>query len=855
MPIFSTLAAIGGAIGSAITGAAGLFGGFGVFGKLALSVGLNLLSAALNKKKQAPQAQGSEQEVTYGEDLARSIALGRVALKGTRLFNCPHGESNSICSQVFKISDFPITSIERVLFEGEWRTLAATPTGQKGLRVLGVAAEIYVNLHVGSLAAVADPYLVSVSGGRWTANHRGAGIAYVVVTSHYSQEHLPNPADLLFEIQGAPLYDMRKDDTVGGTGAHRWADQSTWEYSANPALMIYALERGFSHGDELIVGKGINPNFLVNYEFAAAAQICDEIVDGEKRYQAGILAKASEGATHDGNITPLVIAMAGNMINLVDKVYPVAGASRPVVATITDDDLVYGQPLRVSMKKSRSDLANFVSGTFIDPAKYWQTATYPERIDLAALGVDGERLAKSLSFSAVHSVKQAQRLADIQLRNNRFQANADIVLRPRWLVLEPGDWINWQSGRFGWTKTFEVQSRQLGSLESDQPRIVSVSLEEINAAIFDGSTYGPDVGVPVRPADPVGLAELSNPQISPVYAGLATGERLPAINVTWLTITDPTVESVYLQWRPRDEPSQISDKVVPATQSAALLQENIVSQTVYQVRHKILADPPRATAWSTWENGEVLTFAAERNETPNDLLNLAADVRGVVGSTLLTLDELKARIDEVAGYASAAELAGRVEQETLMDELASSKASISETKRVLVESDFALAETINVVQANVASNYAAILSEATARVDGDSALSSQIFTSIASIDTDIAQGYLDFESSVSPDGTIVTIDMIGKVLSEDDFSVVGFQVKAEKVGGVFDSQILVEAKRFIIIDSSGANQAAPFLFENGGITVDVARFRQAIAEGFTSPSGKVRFGVLAPGVEGLEITT
>ena len=44
--------------------------------------------------------------------------------------------------------------------------------------------------------------------------------------------------------------------------------------------------------------------------------------------------------------------------------------------------------------------------------------------------------------------------------------------------------------------------------------------------------------------------------------------------------------------------------------------------------------------------------------------------------------------------------------------------------------------------------------------------------------------------------------------------------------------------------------------EQGGEFVgDFARFREAVAEGFTTPSGNARFGILAPGVEGLEITT
>ncbi|MGK3946306.1 hypothetical protein ABK046_49130, partial [Streptomyces caeruleatus] len=63
---------------------------------------------------------------------------------------------------------------------------------------------------------------------------------------------MPSPAELLFEVDGAPLYDPRKDSTVGGSGSHRINDIATWEYTngvgTNPALQILALKIGFKWG-------------------------------------------------------------------------------------------------------------------------------------------------------------------------------------------------------------------------------------------------------------------------------------------------------------------------------------------------------------------------------------------------------------------------------------------------------------------------------------------------------------------------------------------------------------------------------------------------------------------------------
>lgn len=43
---------------------------------------------------------------------------------------------------------------------------------------------------------------------------------------------------LTARIRGRRLYDPRKDSTAGGSGSHRLATPSTWEYSANPSLAL-----------------------------------------------------------------------------------------------------------------------------------------------------------------------------------------------------------------------------------------------------------------------------------------------------------------------------------------------------------------------------------------------------------------------------------------------------------------------------------------------------------------------------------------------------------------------------------------------------------------------------------------
>ncbi|TXR46351.1 hypothetical protein [Phyllobacterium endophyticum] len=49
-------------------------------------------------------------------------------------------------------------------------------------------------------------------------------------------------------------YDIRRDSTNGGSGAHRWDNPATWEPSDNPVVLIYNIIRGIYYGTEWVYG-------------------------------------------------------------------------------------------------------------------------------------------------------------------------------------------------------------------------------------------------------------------------------------------------------------------------------------------------------------------------------------------------------------------------------------------------------------------------------------------------------------------------------------------------------------------------------------------------------------------------
>lgn len=228
-------------VGAAI---AGVFASVGTFlasgtllatvAKAAIGIGLNLvvstIQGALARRNQSQPQGGTELDVRFGEDQDRIARCGRFGVAGHLVYANTYGSNNAFLQQVFVLSDWRTTSLDKVWIDGELVTLGAED-GDLG-RVVASGEQnglIWVKYHDGTQTA-ADAGLTANDNpdGRWASAAVGRGMSYVVCTMRYEREKLSSVPAFFFEGRGAPLYDWRKDSTVGGSGAHRWADPDTW---------------------------------------------------------------------------------------------------------------------------------------------------------------------------------------------------------------------------------------------------------------------------------------------------------------------------------------------------------------------------------------------------------------------------------------------------------------------------------------------------------------------------------------------------------------------------------------------------------------------------------------------------
>lgn len=602
------------------------------------------------------QSRASELETQYGANIPRSVILGTCATEGHHIYRNSYGSGGRLIQDVFVLSSFRITAVPRVRYNGQWRILSQQDAnGYWLVPNEGTSGDDHDNVRVkffyGTMDQQAEPTLISNArpAGRWTANHRGAGVAYAVVFSELRKngDGLTSPAKLLFEVVGAPLYDWRKDSTMGGSGAHRWDDQSTWEYSDNPVVQIYNLERGFFNGTQRMVGKAVRASRLPLAEYAQAANICDEIMsDGSKRYRAHAIAKDGPGANHDANLTPILEAMCGSWVERVDGEFPIAGAPQAIVATITDDDIKRGAPLRFSAKRKRTELINTVAASYVSPEDFYETKDAATRIDEGALAEDRETLASAIPYAAVTDVRQVDRLADIAIRGARYQASAEIVVHPKFLdTIKEGRWVRWNSAKYG-DRTYQVLTRQLGGINTDGARDISIALQQISNGVFDPTAYETNPPNIIVVPPPQYLAEVQGFDVIPTIVKADGAGELPGARLLWDTIDDISVVGVDIEYWPANDPSQVFKRFVTWDVVNVLLVEGLTSLTDWFVRTRLRVDNGRSVAWSAAK--PFRTLNAQGDQNPIDYEGLADDLKGYLGWIGPQVRELIRQAEELA---------------------------------------------------------------------------------------------------------------------------------------------------------------------------------------------------------------
>lgn len=296
----------------------------------------------------------------------------------------------------------------------------------------------------------------------WASTAYGRGVAYLAIWFYRDlyrdgkfRDLYPNGQPACSAVLwGIKCYDSRLDTTNGGSGSARYDDETTWTYSANPAVQsaTYAIMQT-SDG-----GCGLDPATQVNWAVAAAsANVCDEsrtIPNGgggsttQARYESNVVLPTDR--RRRDNLATLASTMAGRIFVSGGKLQIHAGYYASPTATI-DETWMRGKAA-MSPIVSREHMWNAVRASYDRADIDWRTVVAKPYTNSTYETEDqGKRLWDSLDLPGTTDEYQAQHLMTVRGRQSRMRRQFTLPLNMRGRDLEPMQTVTVDLDEFGTT--------------------------------------------------------------------------------------------------------------------------------------------------------------------------------------------------------------------------------------------------------------------------------------------------------------------------------------------------------------------------------------------------------------------
>lgn len=459
------ISALVAAISTGVGVAAGNIAISSAFSYFLLSTAMGAALNALTPKPslKAGSSGGYSLQGTSGSALDHQIIYGETKVGGVRIYDSSTGTKNKFLNRVIAFAGHEIDSYQQIYLNDTPVTLngsgdVVSPSRYKGL--------VRIKKYLGTTTQTADAQLISetsklsASSGKWTSDHKLQGIAYLYVRFTYSANAFPNGVPSVSAIiRGKKIFNPALNVTA-------WSDNPTLcirDYLTSP----YGLDQPDSRIDDDLVN--------------AAVAICNQTVEGEKRYTCN--GAFVTGSSPETVLNDLLTSMGGLLWYGQGKWRIKAASWTEPLVSFNEEDLRSG--ISLSTRHSRRDSFNSVKGKFKGAESDYQPADYPEVAEASYLADDNGLVnVLDLSLPFTSSSKTAQRIARIALNRNREQLTFSASFGMRAFQVQVGDFVKISNERFGWVnKSFEVTEWTFGLTEGLdlQTRMV---LREISEGVF-----------------------------------------------------------------------------------------------------------------------------------------------------------------------------------------------------------------------------------------------------------------------------------------------------------------------------------------------------------------------------------
>ena len=337
-------------------------------------------------------------------------------------------------------------------------------------------------------AALASLYTLTDNADVNSTDFTGNDTSFLFTNFEYNKKVFTNGIPTINAVvKGKKVYDPRKDSTSDaydsglGVSTHRKTDDTTWEYSNNPALCIL---------DYITQDHGLNTGYdeIDDTEWATEADICEESVTladttTQNRYELnGVFTR---DMAPQEVIPAMLSSCGGSLFYAQGKWVLRVGKYRTPLSPVFDESDLRG-PISIDTKTSRRDIFNSVTGKVSSPDEDWIPTDYPMITSSTFETEDGgDRNTLELPLPFTTNMEMAQRLA----KQTLYKAREQIVVSARFglkgFQARVGDNIKLTNSRMGWNeKVFEVVSWKFAYGEGAALE-VDLTLKEISAAVYD----------------------------------------------------------------------------------------------------------------------------------------------------------------------------------------------------------------------------------------------------------------------------------------------------------------------------------------------------------------------------------
>jgi len=249
------------------------------------------------------------------------------------------------------------------------------------------------------------------------------------------------------------VYDPRLDSTQsGGSGSHRLGDETTYEWSENPALHAGMYAYGRYQNGKRVMGIGMPADGIDWLTVMAWANVCD--TNGWTIF--GVLFEPDNRWT---NLKDICFAGGGQPIPGSVLTFKYAA---PVVAldTIVENDLTEDNRSVTTMQSFR-DRLNTVVPQYISPDHNWEMVDAEAVVNSTFLSEDGEEKRDVWPFNFVKDKDQATQLAAYRLYDTRELAPITLTCKPRMRHYRPGECLHVTLPRLGLDTDAIILTREI----------------------------------------------------------------------------------------------------------------------------------------------------------------------------------------------------------------------------------------------------------------------------------------------------------------------------------------------------------------------------------------------------------